>query len=68
MGKKKAAVDNGPTGYILFMAYIGALIYFIERNEGFWGTLLAFLQAAVWPAYVLYEALSRLSVQATNKY
>ncbi len=62
MSKKKAMVDNGQWGYILFMAYIGAVIYFIERNEGFWGTVLAFLQAAVWPAYVLYHVLGLLTV------
>lgn len=62
MSKKKAMVDNGQWGYILFMAYIGAVIYFIERNEGFWGTVLAFLQAAVWPAYVLHAVLNLLSV------
>ena len=55
-------VTNGHWGYVLFMAYIGALIYFIERNEGFSGFLLAILQAAVWPAYVLFEVLRTLGV------
>lgn len=62
MSKKNTAVNNGHWGYILFVAYIGALIYFIERNEGFWGVLLAFVQAAVWPAYVLHEVLVLLGV------
>ncbi len=62
MGKKKMVADNGHWGYILFVAYIGAVIYFIERNEGFWGVILAFFQAAVWPAYVLHAALSLLAV------
>lgn len=59
--KETVKVDSG-LGYVFFMAYIGALIYFIERNIGFWGDVLAFLQAAVWPAYVLYEVLTRLSI------
>jgi drug/metabolite transporter (DMT)-like permease len=59
--KMKVKVDN-PWSWALFVAYIGALVYFIERNEGFWGNLLAFLQAAAWPAYVVYEALTRLNV------
>ena len=62
MGKKKMVADNGHWGYILFMAYVGAVIYFLERNEGFWGSILAFLQASVWPAYVLYEVLTRLAI------
>ncbi len=61
--KQKVEVTNGaPWGYVLFMAYVGALVYFVERNEGFSGFLLAILQAAVWPAYVLYEALTSLAV------
>lgn len=59
--KMKVKVDN-PWGFVLFVAYFGALVYFIERNEGFWGTLLAFLQAALWPAYVVYETLTRLAI------
>ncbi len=61
--KQKVEVVNGaPWGYVLFMAYVGALVYFLERNEGFWGNILAFLQAAVWPAYALYETLTGLMV------
>ena len=59
--KVKVKVDN-PWSFVLFMAFVGALVYFVERNEGFWGFLLAILQAAVWPAYVLYEVLTRLSI------
>lgn len=59
--KSKVKVDN-PWGFVLFLAYFGALIYFMERNVGFWGDVLAFLQAAVWPAYVLYEVLTRLAI------
>jgi hypothetical protein len=59
--KMKVKVDN-PWGWALFVAYFGALVYFIERNEGFWGVLFAFIQAALWPAYVVYEVLRNLQV------
>ncbi len=59
--KVNVKVDSG-LGYIFFMAYIGALVFFIERNIGFWGDVLAFLQAAVWPAYVLYNVMSGLGL------
>jgi hypothetical protein len=64
MGKKQKVevTNNAPWGYVLFMAYIGAAVYFIERNEGFVGFLHGLLQAAVWPAYVLYETLTSLSI------
>lgn len=63
MGKAKenVKVDSG-WGYVLFMAWIGAVVYFVERNVGFWGDVLAFLQAAVWPAYVMYHVLFNLAV------
>lgn len=60
--KQKVEVTNSaPWGYVLFVAYIGALVYFAERNEGFWGFVAAIFQAAVWPGYVVYEALVRLA-------
>lgn len=62
MSKKKAVIDNSQWGYIFFVAYIGAVIYFIERNEGFWGGVLAFLQAAVWPAYLMHAVLGVLGI------
>ncbi len=58
----RVAYDHGPLGWIFFMAYIGAAIYFIQINPGFWGFILALLKAAVWPAYVLFHTLSQLQV------
>lgn len=59
---KGMAVRDTNTGWILFTGYIGALVFFIERNQGFWGDMLAFFQALVWPAYLLYAALKLLQV------
>ncbi len=57
----KVVVDHGPLGFVFFMAYVGALVYFIEQTGGaFWPVILAFFQAAVWPAYVLYHVLALL--------
>lgn len=61
-GSAKVIVRDSGIGWILFTAYVGALIYFIQRAEGFWEVLLAFLQAAVWPAYVLHAVLKLLGV------
>lgn len=53
----------GPTGFIFFLAYIGAAIYFIEQSSGgFWEVALGFLQAIVWPVYVMYHVLQLLGV------
>lgn len=55
------AVDHGVLGFASFLAYIGAVIYFIEQSGGaFWPVILAFLQAMVWPVYVVYHVLRLL--------
>jgi hypothetical protein len=48
----------GPWGFIFLVAYVGAAIYFVsESNGSFWGVILGLLQAAVWPAYVMFHVL-----------
>lgn len=57
---KKVIVDNGPLGFIFFMAWLGALVYFVQQSSGFGEFLLAILQSIVWPAYVVYYGLGLL--------
>lgn len=56
----KVINDHGPSGFVLFMAWIGALVYFVNQANGFWEVVVAFFQACVWPAYVLYYVLGLL--------
>lgn len=59
--RARVIVRDGPWGFFFLLAYIGAAIYFVSESDGsFWGVILGLLQAIVWPAYVLYEALSLL--------
>ena len=53
---------EGPMGFILFLAWFGALVYFINHANGFWEVVLAFLQACVWPALVIYKVLELLAL------
>lgn len=53
---------HGPMGWVLFMAWVGAAIYFYQQDPGFWGLILAVLKAAVWPAYVLYYGLGMMGI------
>lgn len=57
----KVIYEQGPTGFIMFVAFFGALIYFAEQAHDFGGYLFAFLEALVWPAIVLYHVLQALS-------
>jgi hypothetical protein len=42
------------------LGFIGAVIFFIGNATTFWGGVLGFFQALVWPAYLVYEALKVL--------
>jgi hypothetical protein len=52
--KIQAASSPGP---VYFFGGIGALVYYIQLADGFWGVVLAFLKAIVWPAFVTYDLL-----------
>jgi len=54
--------SEGLGNFVLFVAWFGAAVYFIQQSEGFWGFILALLKACVWPAYVLYHVLQALNV------
>ncbi len=62
---KKVKVINeggGPTGFVLFAAWIGALVYFVQQANGFGEALVAILKSAVWPAYVLHRVMELLAL------
>lgn len=58
----KITHEHGPSGFILFVAYIGAVVYFFQQQPDFWGFIMALLKAAVWPAFLLYHGLDALNV------
>ena len=64
MAKEKIKVVNrdGAAGFVFFLAWFGALFYFMDKAHGFWEVILAFLQACVWPAILLYHVLGVLHV------
>lgn len=57
----KVAHQGGPP-FVFFLTYIGALIYFVDKAEGFGEVVLAFLQAAVWPAYLINKIFTVLQI------
>lgn len=48
---------GGSGGAIYGLGFVGALIFFIGNATTFWMGVLGVLQAIVWPAYLVYEAL-----------
>ena len=58
----KVVNNQGPMGWVLFTAYIGAVIYFFQLDPNFWNFLLALIKAAFWPAFVLYYGMGALGI------
>jgi len=54
--------NNASQGAVYGLGMIGAAIYFISHATGFWMGVVGFLKAIVWPAYLVYEALSKLAL------
>ena len=60
--KDVKVVNKGPAGFAFFLAFVGALIYFIDKADGFWEVVLAFLQALVWPALLINKIFTVLQI------
>jgi hypothetical protein len=58
----KVMNQSGPMGFVLFLAYIGAAVYFVEQSSGFFGFIWALMKAIAWPAILLYNGLEAFSV------
>ncbi len=59
----KVVTENGAWGWALFVAYVGAVVYFFQLEPNFWGFILALIKAAFWPAFVVFEVLGSLGVR-----
>ena len=46
----KVVNKGGPPAFAFFVTYFGALVYFIDKADGFWEIVFSFAQALVWPA------------------
>lgn len=46
----------------MFLAFIGAAIYFVSKADGFWESILGILKALVWPAFVIFKVLENLNI------
>ncbi len=55
--KVKIINQHGPIGFVMFVAWVGAFVYFLHYAKDFGGVVLAFLEACVWPAIAVYHVL-----------
>lgn len=55
--------SNGAVGGGVYgLAFIGALVYFLQHADTFWMGLLGILKAIVWPALLVYHLLGDLKL------
>ncbi len=54
--------NNGVSGGVYGLAFVGAAIYFISHATSFWMGVLGFLKAIVWPAILVYKLLEFLKM------
>ena len=47
-------------GGIYGLAFIGALIFYIQQATTFWAGVVGFAKALVWPAILVYKLLELL--------
>jgi hypothetical protein len=62
---KNVKVDGGAgqLGFIFFMAYVGAAVYFIDQSSGaFLDVIWALIKAIVWPAFLVFHAMQGMGV------
>ncbi len=60
--KKRTTHAAGASSGIYGLAFIGALIYFIQQSTTFWMGVLGFLKALVWPAVLIYKVMEFLKM------
>lgn len=51
---------NAAGGGIYGLAFLGALVYYLQHAHTFWEGVMGFLQALVWPAILVYKILEFL--------
>ncbi len=59
---KQTVQDNGPSGAVYGLGFIGAAIYFISTAGSFWMGVLGVLKAMIWPAYLVYGLLAYMGM------
>lgn len=58
----KGMRGTGASSAVYGMAFVGALIYFVQHATSFWGVVLGVLKAIVWPVILIYRLLEFLQM------
>ncbi|HUS26370.1 MAG TPA: hypothetical protein VMY99_03415 [Nevskiaceae bacterium] len=58
----KVINQHGPMGFVMFVAFVGAFMYFLKDAHNFGDLVVAFVKGLVWPGFVVYHVLQNLGV------
>lgn len=58
----KGMQNNGLLGGIYGMAFIGAVVYYIQHAETFWAGVFGVIKALFWPGVLMYKILELLKL------
>jgi hypothetical protein len=59
---KEGMRDQGIYGGIYGMAFMGAVIYFIQHATTFWEGVIGIIKALFWPAMLIYKLFEYLKM------
>jgi len=51
---------GGGSGGIYGLAFLGALVYYLQHADSFWMGFLGVIKAILWPAFLIYSLLGFL--------
>ncbi len=60
--KKSAKANQSFSGGVYGLGWIGAMIYYISHAASFWGGVIGFLKALVWPVFLVYKLFEHLGM------
>ncbi len=60
--ESSGAAGAGVSGGAYGLAFIGALVYYIQHATSFLDGVLGFLKALIWPAILVYKLLEFLKL------
>lgn len=62
--EKKRRMNNHQAvgGGVYGLAFVGALIYYLQRATSFWDGVYGVLQAMLWPAFLVHKLLDFLQM------
>jgi hypothetical protein len=55
-------MNNGLSSGVYGMAFIGAVVYYVQHATSAWSVVIGLVKAVFWPAVLMYHVLSYLKM------